>query len=177
MSAFTNALPLKHTHNKAQTNNLLHFDLYFGFHLPLPWPLNGNIEKQANVYCQGCNPEGSDLWPVRLFHRGNNDLTQEMSRVLMWPQKVVTVWDWAISATARGRFVPRSPRTSIEPILKMGTASSTILFKWGMVIFIFSPPMKDQRAASASASTCQLLLLTAETEARLRCKHLDRIHG
>lgn len=107
MSAFTNAHPLKHTHNKAQTNNLLHFDLYFGFHLTLPWPLNGNIEKHAHVYGQGCNPEASDLWPVRLFHRGNNDLTQEMSRVLMWPQKVVTVWDWAISATARGRFVPQ----------------------------------------------------------------------
>lgn len=36
----------------------------------LPWTLNGNSGKQVYVYCQACNSETPDLWPLSLYHRG-----------------------------------------------------------------------------------------------------------
>lgn len=84
----------------------------------LPWPLNGNSGKQVYVYCQGCNPEIPDLWPVSLFHRGNNELIQEMCLLSkknsdrMNHLSYSLVWYW--------RFVLRSPWTCTEPKFKMG---------------------------------------------------------
>lgn len=73
------------------------------------------------------------------------------------------------------KFVPKVPCTRTESIFKMGTAFSTMLCKWGMIwwaFLILSPSIKDQRPGETSASTCQLLLLTADTEAKLHCKCL-----
>lgn len=84
----------------------------------LPWPLNGNSRKQVYVYCQGCNPETPDLWPVSLFHRGNNELIQEMCLLSkknsdrMNHLSYSLVWYW--------RFVLRSPWTCTESKFKMG---------------------------------------------------------
>lgn len=118
----------------------------------------GILQKQAHVCCHGCNPEAFHLWPVRLFLRGNGDLTQEMR-----PSYAT----YSSSDIKEGDLSPDQPERAMNQFLKREQGS--LLFSsrqaWS---FHFLRPQK-----TSVQMRPELLLLTGETEAdRLRCKHL-----
>lgn len=85
-------------------------------------------------------------------------------------------FSYSSSNIKEGGLSPYHWEQALNPYLKW--EQHILLFSaseawYGMVgSLIFSPSIKDQRPGETSASTFQLLLLTVETEARLRCKSL-----
>lgn len=159
-STFTAEHPQK-THNNPQTSNLLHSDFSLSSHSPLT-PGREYRKTSTRLECLT-----SDLWLRR-------NVLISLQNVVTWERS--RNFSYSFSDIKDGDLSPYHWEQALSPYLKweqhipIFSASEAW---YGMVgSLIFSPSIKDQRPGETSASTFQLLLLTGETEARLRCKRL-----
>lgn len=116
MSAFTNTHPQKHTrHNKARTINLLQFDFTSAFILLSSDLWTGILKNKHTLTLKRLT---FDLWG---YSTEETMISLRKCCVLMWPQKVVTVWDgtsyYSSFDIKEVNLSPDHPKQALNPYL------------------------------------------------------------
>ena len=147
------------SYNKPQTNNPLHLDFSLSSHSPRT---SGREHRKTSTRLKSLTSDLSGECMDFTSESGDGERSGNFS--------------YSSSNIKEGGLSPYHWEQALNPYLKW--EQHILLFSaseawYGMVgSLIFSPSIKDQRPGETSASTFQLLLLTVETEVRLRCKSL-----